>query len=218
MSDILFLTRIRFPEILDSILDFSEEEDWGAAEIEDSLTSNLKELLGRDVFPAGSQLLNLRMYGSDIDLATAVKDDNDKKWVINKLKHHGYSYEIFADGTNDFLFGISMGEFRGIKVDIQLRSESNIKDLGEQISSLPKMNEKSIRRFRREKLLMKAIGGAKYVNWKHDQYRRLVPALIEAKPRFQHEMCRGEDPNLGGMCTHRATEEDGLCNFHLQSD
>lgn len=217
MSDNLFLTRTRFQEILDLLLDFSGEAAGQNAEIENSLIPLLKELLGRDVLPAGSQLLNLRMYGSDIDLAIAVRDENDKKWVIDKLKHQGYAYGIFKDGANDSLFGVSKGEFRGIGVDVQLRSESNIKDLEEQISYLPAMNEKSIRHFRREKLLMKAIGGANYVNWKHDQYRRLVPALILSKPRFQDEMCRGKDPNLGGMCTHRAIE-DGLCKTHLKLD
>jgi hypothetical protein len=176
--------------------------------LELQLKSELENLLGRTVHSAGSQLLGLVMLDSDIDVAVSVEEGKDLQEVVNRLASEGYEFEPYTDPVFAGLqFGICCKKVNGVKVDVQLRSKSNIADLENQIAQLPDHSIDALQRLRRTKVMMRAIGGAAYVNWKHDLYRNHLPALLLTSQRRENsEMCQSTNTLLGGQCTKRAVK------------
>lgn len=183
--------------------------------LEEQVKEELGELLGREIYSAGSQLLGLLMFDSDIDVAIAVEDERDLEHVLSILESQNFDFEAYTNKIYHGLqFGVCCSVMEGIKIDIQLRSKKNIADLEAQIANLPNWNEEEISRLRREKILTRAIGGSMYVNWKHDLYRLHLPALILSNTRrTADEMCRSHNTLLNGQCPKRATH-GSYCKLH----
>jgi hypothetical protein len=90
----------------------------------------------------------------------------------------------------------------------------DIAQLETQIANLPKWSSDEITRLRKKKILARAIGGATYVNWKHDIYRNHLPALIlSTSRRTSEEMCQSHNTLLHGQCTKRSSKRS-LCDLH----
>jgi len=156
------------------------------------------------------------MFDSDVDLAVEVQGEGDLESVLNILKKEGYQFEEFTEPHHKGLhYGVCASKRGEVKIDLQLRSTKNIQDLREQIQCLPQPAEAELRYLRREKLLRRMIGGAQYVNWKHDMYREHLPALLsDASPRrVREEMCISHDTLFGGQCTKRKTA-NSYCEKH----
>ena len=192
---------------IEQLLDTTEEHVRSLNALEAELKDELRQLLNRPIYPGGSQLLGLLMFDSDVDLAVEVQGEGDLESVLNILKKEGYQFEEFTEPHHKGLqYGVCASKRGEVKIDLQLRSTKNIQDLREQIQRLPQPAEAELRYLRREKLLMRMIGGAQYVNWKHDMYREHLPALLLNTPRrVQEEMCISHDTLFGGQCTKRKT-------------
>ena len=201
---------------IEQLLDTTEEHVRSLNALEAELKDELRQLLNRPIYPGGSQLLGLLMFDSDVDLAVEVQGEGDLESVLNILKKEGYQFEEFTEPHHKGVqYGVCASRRGEVKIDLQLRSTKNIQDLREQIQRLPQPTDVELRYLRREKLLMRMIGGAQYVNWKHDMYRELLPALLsDASPRRVHEdMCISHDTLFGGQCTKRKTTTS-FCEKH----
>lgn len=187
--------------------------------LEEQIKEELGELLGREIYSAGSQLLGLLMFDSDIDVATAVEDENDLKHVLSILESQNFDFEAYTNNIYHGLqFGVCCSVMEGVKIDVQLRSKKNISQLEAQIANLPNWNEEEISQLRNKKILARAIGGSLYVNWKHDLYRAHLPALILSNTkRTPDEMCRSHNTLLNGQCPKRATH-GSYCKLHKNED
>ena len=183
--------------------------------IEHRVKQKLAIMLERDIYSAGSQLIGLLMFDSDLDVAIVVNDEGDLQNVLEVLKKVNFEFEPFTDESYDGIqFGVCYSTMEGVKVDVQLRSRQNILDLEKQVAELPQWSEKELTLLRQKKILARAIGGATYVNWKHDFYRTHLPALILSTPRrTKHEMCQSHNTSLQGQCTKRASVGK-FCNLH----
>ena len=201
---------------IEQLLDTTEEHVRSLNALEDELKDELEQLLNRPIYPGGSQLLGLLMFDSDVDLAVEVQGEEDLESVLDILEREGYQFEEFTEAHHKGVqYGVCASRRGEVKIDLQLRSTKNIQDLREQIQRLPQPTDVELRYRRREKLLMRMIGGAQYVNWKHDMYRELLPALLsDASPRRVHEdMCISHDTLFGGQCTKRKTTTS-FCEKH----
>ena len=201
---------------IEQLLDTTEEHVRSLNALEDELKDELEQLLNRPIYPGGSQLLGLLMFDSDVDLAVEVQGEEDLGSVLDILEREGYQFEEFTEAHHKGVqYGVCASRRGEVKIDLQLRSTKNIQDLREQIQHLPQPTDVELRYLRREKLLMRMIGGAQYVNWKHDMYRELLPALLsDASPRRVHEdMCISHDTLFGGQCTKRKTTTS-FCEKH----
>jgi|GEM_PF-1487149 len=187
--------------------------------LEEQVKEELGELLCREIYSAGSQLLGLLMFDSDIDVAIAVEDENDLKHVLGILESQNFDFDAYTNNIYHGLqFGVCCSVMEGVKIDIQLRSKKNIADLEAQIANLPNWDEEEISRLRKKKILTRAIGGSIYVNWKHDLYRLHLPALILSNTRrTADEMCRSHKTLLNGQCPKRATH-GSYCKLHKNED
>jgi hypothetical protein len=183
--------------------------------IEEGVKKKLGKALGRTIYSAGSQLLGLLMFDSDLDVAVAVNNQDDLNFVLEILGSANFEYEPFTDEIYDGLhFGVCSSVMEEVKIDVQLRSKENIVHLETQIANLPKWSSDETRLLRKKKILARAIGGATYVNWKHDIYRNHLPALILSTPRrTSEEMCQSHNTLLHGQCTKRPTKH-ALCDLH----
>ena len=193
---------------IEQLLETTEEHVRSLNTLEDELKDELQQLLNRPIYPGGSQLLGLLMFDSDVDLAVEVRGEDDLESVLDALEKEGYQFEEFTEPHHKGVqYGVCASKRGEVKIDPQLRSTKNILELNEQIQRLPQPNAAELRYLRREKLLMRMIGGAQYVNWKHDMYRELLPALLsDASPRrVREEMCISHDTLFGGQCTKRKT-------------
>ena len=192
---------------IEQLLDTTEEHVRSLNALEAELKDELRQLLNRPIYPGGSQLLGLLMFDSDVDLAVEVQGEEDLESVLDILEREGYQFEEFTEPHYKGLqYGVCASKRGEVKIDLQLRSTKNIQDLREQIQRLPQPTEVELRYLRREKLLMRMIGGAQYVNWKHEMYREHLPALLLKTPRrVQEEMCISHDTLFGGQCTKRKT-------------
>ena len=122
--------------------------------LEEQIKEELGELLGREIYSAGSQLLGLLMFDSDIDVAIAVEDENDLKHVLSILESQNFDFEAYTNNIYHGLqFGVCCSVMEGVKIDIQLRSKKNIADLETQIVNLPNWDEEEISRLRKKKYL-----------------------------------------------------------------
>ena len=204
-----------FIRSVDEFLKIIQADTERLAPLEVKVKSELEILLGRTVHSAGSQLLGLVMLDSDIDVAVAVEEGEDLEDVVSQLISQGYEYESYTDDVFAGLqYGVCCNYLNGVKVDVQLRSKSNISDLEQQIAQLPEHSKDAMQLLRRTKVMMRAIGGAAYVNWKHDLYRLHLPALLlTSRRRENSEMCQSTNTLLGGQCTKRAVEQR-RCNLH----
>ncbi|MEC8680784.1 MAG: hypothetical protein VXY14_01830 [Candidatus Thermoplasmatota archaeon] len=201
---------------IEQLLDTTEEHVRSLNALEAELKDELRQLLNRPIYPGGSQLLGLLMFDSDVDLAVEVQGEEDLESVLDILEREGYQFEEFTEAHHKGVqYGVCASRRGEVKIDLQLRSTKNIQDLREQIQHLPQPSDVELRYLRREKLLMRMIGGAQYVNWKHDMYRELLPALLsDASPRRVHEdMCISHDTLFGGQCTKRKTTTS-FCEKH----
>ena len=201
---------------IEQLLDTTEEHVRSLNALEAELKDELRQLLNRPIYPGGSQLLGLLMFDSDVDLAVEVQGEQDLESVLDILEREGYQFEEFTEAHHKGVqYGVCASSRGEVKIDLQLRSTKNIQDLREQIQHLPQPTDVELRYLRREKLLMRMIGGAQYVNWKHDMYRELLPALLsDASPRRVHEdMCISHDTLFGGQCTKRKTTTS-FCEKH----
>ena len=201
---------------IEQLLDTTEEHVRSLNALEAELKDELRQLLNRPIYPGGSQLLGLLMFDSDVDLAVEVQGEEDLESVLDILEREGYQFEEFTEAHHKGVhYGVCASRRGEVKIDLQLRSTKNIQDLREQIQRLPQPTDVELRYLRREKLLMRMIGGAQYVNWKHDMYRELLPALLsDASPRRVHEdMCISHDTLFGGQCTKRKTTTS-FCEKH----
>ena len=201
---------------IEQLLDTTEEHVRSLNALEAELKDELRQLLNRPIYPGGSQLLGLLMFDSDVDLAVEVQGEEDLESVLDILEREGYQFEEFTEAHHKGVqYGVCASRRGEVKIDLQLRSTKNIQDLREQIQHLPQPTDVELRYLRREKLLMRMIGGAQYVNWKHDMYRELLPALLsDASPRRVHEdMCISHDTLFGGQCTKRKTTTS-FCEKH----
>jgi predicted nucleotidyltransferase len=205
----------RFSSNLDLLVSETEKRSEQLMLIEQSIKLNLGKTLGRTVHSAGSQLLGLLMFDSDLDVAVAVNNQNDLNYVLEILESANFEYEPYTDKIYDDLhFGVCYSVMEGIKIDVQLRSNENIAQLETQIANLPKWSSDEITRLRKKKILARAIGGATYVNWKHDIYRNHLPALIlSTSRRTSEEMCQSHNTLLHGQCTKRSSKRS-LCDLH----
>lgn len=187
--------------------------------LEEQVKEELGELLSRKIYSAGSQLLGLLMFDSDIDVAIAIEDDSDLKHVLSILESKNFDFEAYINKVYHGLqYGVCCSVMEGVKIDIQLRSKKNIADLETQIANLPYWSEEEISRLRKKKILTRAIGGSIYVNWKHDLYRLHLPALILSNTRRSaDEMCESHNTLLGGQCPKRATH-GSYCKLHKNGD
>jgi len=201
---------------IEQLLDTTEEHVRSLNALEVELKDELQQLLNRPIYPGGSQLLGLLMFDSDVDLAVEVQGEEDLGSVLDILEREGYQFEEFTEAHHKGVqYGVCASRRGEVKIDLQLRSTKNIQDLREQIQHLPQPTDVELQYLRREKLLMRMIGGAQYVNWKHDMYRELLPALLsDASPRRVHEdMCISHDTLFGGQCTKRKTTTS-FCEKH----
>jgi len=201
---------------IEQLLDMTEEHVRNLNALEIELKDELQQPLNRPIYPGGSQLLGLLMFDSDVDLAVEVQGKEDLESVLEVLKREGYQFEEFTDAIHEGVqYGVCASKRGEVKIDLQLRSTKNIQELKEQIQRLPQPTTEVLRYLRREKLLMRMIGGAQYVNWKHDMYRELLPALLSKdSPRRKHEeMCISHDTLFGGQCTKRKTT-NSHCEKH----
>ena len=201
---------------IEQLLDTTEEHVRSLNALEAELKDELRQLLNRPIYPGGSQLLGLLMFDSDVDLAVEVQGEEDLESVLDILEREGYRFEEFTEAHHKGVqYGVCASRRGEVKIDLQLRSTKNIQDLREQFQHLPQPTDVELRYLRREKLLMRMIGGAQYVNWKHDMYRELLPALLsDASPRRVHEdMCISHDTLFGGQCTKRKTTTS-FCEKH----
>ena len=205
----------RFSSNLDILVSETGKRSEQLMLIEQSIKLNLGKTLGRTVHSAGSQLLGLLMFDSDLDVAVAVNNQNDLDYVLRILESANFEYEPYTGEIyQDLQFGVCFSVMEGIKVDIQLRSEENIVQLEAQIANLPEWSSDEIDRLRKKKILARAIGGATYVNWKHDIYRTHLPALVfSASRRTDEKMCQSHNTLLHGQCTKRWTEHS-RCDLH----
>jgi len=202
---------------IEQLLDMTEEHVLFLNSLETELKDELQQLLKRPIYPGGSQLLGLLMFDSDIDIAVEVQGDEDLEAVLEVLEQKNYQFEEFTDAIHEGVqYGVCTSKKGEVKVDLQLRSTKNIRELKEQIQRLPQPTSKELRYLRREKLLRRMIGGAQYVNWKHDMYRELLPALLskDSPRRKIEEMCTSHDTLSGGRCTKRKTT-NSYCEKHL---
>jgi len=201
---------------IEQLLDMTEEHVRNLSALEIELKDELQLLLKRPIYPGGSQLLGLLMFDSDVDLAVEVQGEVDLQSVLDILENEGYLFEEFTEAHHKGVqYGVCASKRGEVKIDLQLRSTKNIRELNEQIQRLPQPTATELRYLRREKLLMRMIGGAQYVNWKHDMYRELLPALLSnASPRRVHEeMCISHDTLFGGQCTKRKATTS-FCEKH----
>ena len=205
----------KFSSTLDLLSSQTESLSENLLSKEQEIKQELGELLGRKIHSAGSQLIGLLMFDSDLDLAIAVKSKEDFNSVIDILNDANYEYEPYTGEIYDGLhFGVCKSIMKGVKIDLQLRSRENIESLKTQIANLPQWSNYEISRLRKNKILARAIGGATYVNWKHDIYRTHLPALIFSTSRRTDEMmCRSHNTLLHGQCTKRATKHS-FCDLH----
>lgn len=201
---------------IEQLLDTTEEHVQSLNALEVELKDELQQLLNRPIYPGGSQLLGLLMFDSDVDLAVEVQGEEDLESVLDALEKEGYQFEEFTDAIHEGVqYGVCASKRGEVKIDLQLRTTKNIRELNEQIQRLPQPTATELRYLRREKLLMRMIGGAQYVNWKHDMYRDLLPALLskDSPRRKTEEMCISHDTLFGGQCTKRRTT-DSYCEKH----
>ena len=123
--------------------------------LEEQIKEELGELLGREIYSAGSQLLGLLMFDSDIDVAIAVEDENDLKHVLSLLESQNFVFEAYTNNVYHGLqFGVCCSVMEGVKIDVQLRSKKNISELEAQIANLPNWNEEEISQLRTKKFLL----------------------------------------------------------------
>ena len=193
---------------IEQLLDMTEKHVRNLNALENELKDELQHLLKRPIYPGGSQLLGLLMFDSDVDLAVEVQGKKDLESVLKVLEREGYQFEKFTDAIHEGVhYGVCASKRGEVKIDLQLRSTKNIQALEEQIPRLPQLTSKELRYLRREKLLMRMIGGAQYVNWKHDMYRKLLPALLskDSPRRKPEEMCISHSTLFAEQCTKRKT-------------
>jgi len=205
----------RFSSALNLLSSQTEKQSEQLLLIEQRIKQKLGKALGRTVHSAGSQLLGLLMFDSDLDVAVVVNNQNDLNYVLEILESANFEYELYTDEIYDDLhFGVCFSVMEGVKIDVQLRSKKNIVQLETQIANLPKWSSDEIDRLRKKKILARAIGGATYVNWKHDIYRNHLPALtLSTSRRTSEKMCQSHNTLLHGQCTKRATKRS-LCDLH----
>ena len=217
MSEVQLIEK--FSVALDALSQNTKHQSGKLLLLEEQVKEELGELLGREIYSAGSQLLGLLMFDSDIDVAIAVEDENDLKHVLGILESQNFDFEAYTNNIYHGLqFGVCCSLMEGVKIDIQLRSKKNIADLEAQIANLPNWNEEEISRLRKKKILTRAIGGSIYVNWKHDLYRLHLPALILSNTRrTADEMCQSHNTLLNGQCPKRATH-GSYCKLHKNED
>jgi len=205
----------RFLAAITSLSSHTQNQSDKLLLIEQRVKQKLARKLEREIYSAGSQLLGLLMFDSDLDVAIVINDEEDLQRVLEVLKQSNFEFEPFTDEIyNGLQFGVCYSTMEGVKVDVQLRSRQNMLDLERQVANLPEWSENELSLIRQKKILARAIGGATYVNWKHDIYRNHLPALLLSTPRRTiGEMCQSHNTLLQGQCTKRAFEGK-LCNLH----
>ena len=206
---------VNFLNSIDELMSQTEVNSVKFLLTEQKIKAKIENLLSAKVFSAGSQLLGLSMFDSDIDIAVCVNNKSESRKFSDVLISNGFIYKpLIEEAYRGFHFGVCTKEIDGIKVDIQLRSQQNIIDLQNEISMLPKWSKAELQNLKRNKILNRAIGGATYVNWKHDLYRKFLPSLILNTPRrTEAEMCISRNTLFLGQCTKRAAK-NGFCHLH----